>query len=449
MRESPSAAQPVRRERSVVASLCAAVLFSLTAIAPSAVAETILLHCGQLLAVPGQPVIREATVVVRDGRIAEVRRGYTRHEDAPAGARIVDLRDRFVLPGLIDCHTHLTGELSRDGRLRSVQESDEMAALRGAAHAKRTLEAGFTTVRNVGSRADAGFALRDAINMGLIPGPRILEAGRAITPTGGHGDHTHGYREDIFDIPTQMQGIADGVDECRRAVRSQVKRGADVIKLTATGGVLSATAAGTDRQFFDDELKAIVETAHMLGRKVAAHAHGVHGVNAALRAGVDSIEHGTYLDDESIRLFLETGAFLVPTLHAGDTVARLAQEDGYLPPAVREKAMEVGPRMEGMFTKAHRAGVRIAFGTDCGVGPHGDNAREFQLMVAAGMSPSDAIVSATINAAELLGLSNDIGTIEPGKRADIIAVSGDPIEDVARLMRVSFVMRDGVVHTHE
>ncbi|TVQ59420.1 MAG: amidohydrolase family protein [Phycisphaerales bacterium] len=429
-------------------------LLCLVALAPSggaALAETLLLHCGELLATPGQRPVREATVIVRDGRIVDVRDGYLDPTQAPGGGevRVIDLRDRFVLPGLIDCHTHLTHELAPDSRLRAVEDSDAMSALRGVAYARRTLLAGFTTVRNVGSRGDAGFALRDAINQGLVPGPRILEAGRAITPTGGHGDHTHGYRHDIFDIPTQMQGVADGVDECRRAVRSQVKRGADVIKLTATGGVLSATAAGTDRQFFEDELEAIVETAHLLGRKVAAHAHGTDGVNAALRAGVDSIEHGTYLDDESIRLFLETGAFLVPTLHAGDTVARLAEQDGYFVPAVRAKAMEVGPRMQGMLARAHAAGVRIAFGTDCGVGTHGDNAREFQLMVDAGMSHVEAIIAATVNAAELLGLSDEIGTIEPGKAADIIATRGSPIDEVAQLMDVAFVMRAGVVHKNE
>ena len=243
-----------------------------------------------------------------------------------------------------------------------------------------------------------------------------------------------------------MQGIADGPAACRKAVRAQVKRGADVIKLTATGGVLSATAAGTEQQFFDDELYAIVETAHLLRRKVAAHAHGTNGINAALRAGVDSIEHGTFLDDESISLFRKTGAFLVPTILAGKTVTEKARIDGYYPAPVAEKARRVGPVIQDAFARAHRGGVRIAFGTDSGVSAHGDNARELLLMVEAGMSPADAIVSATINAAELLGLSDTIGTVEPGKAADLIATTGDPLVEISQLQRVVFVMRAGKVY---
>lgn len=426
------------RSRSALAALASA------ALALTAAAETVVIHCGKLIARPGEGAVSPATIVVENGRIARVESGML---PAQSGATLVDLSDATVLPGLIDCHTHITGELSPDGRLRAVEETDADAALRGALYARRTLEAGFTTIRNVGSMGDSAFALRDAIHAGRVPGPRILAAGRSITPSGGHGDRTHGYREDLFAMPGAYEGVADGPFECRKAVRTQVKRGADVIKLTATGGVLSATDAGTGQQFFEDELEAIVETAHALGRKVAAHAHGADGIKAALRAGVDSIEHGSFLDDEAISLFKQSGAYLVPTIFAGETVEQIAKNnpDAFVP-AVRRKALEVGPVMKESVRRAHAAGVRIAFGTDCGVGPHGRNAREFELMVEAGMTPAEAIRSATITASELLGLEDEIGTIEVGKAADVIAVLGQPLDDVAVLHNVVFVMREGRIH---
>ncbi|MHC4993215.1 MAG: amidohydrolase family protein, partial [Planctomycetota bacterium] len=261
-----------------------------------------ILHCGALLDVPGQPPRFRASVVVHDDLIERVVDGYIGPDAAGEDVAIVDLRDQFVLPGLIDCHTHITGQYSRDVRLRRVTETDADSAIKGTVYARRTLLAGFTTIRNVGSSGDAAFALRDAIHDGLVAGPRILVAGESISPTGGHSDGTLGYRQDLLAMPEAMQGIGEGVPGCRQAVRAQVKRGADLIKLTATGGVLSNTAAGVEQQFFIDELEAIVETGHLLGRRVAAHAHGATGIKAALRAGVDSIEHGTYLDDECIRL---------------------------------------------------------------------------------------------------------------------------------------------------
>jgi imidazolonepropionase-like amidohydrolase len=407
---------------------------------------TTLVHCGTLLQTAGKAPKKQATLVVRDGDVVEIRDGFvTAAQYGERDAEVIDLAEMFVMPGMIDCHVHLTGEMSPDARLRSVQNSDADAALNGVVYARRTLDAGFTTVRDVGASGDAIFALRDAINAGKVVGPRILAAGEAITPTGGHGDGTHGYREDLFDYPTPFVGVADGPYEARKAVRHQVKRGADVIKLTATGGVLSATAAGTDQQFFEDELEAIVDTAHSLGRKVAAHAHGVDGIKAALRAGVDSIEHGSFLDDEAIVLFKEKGAYLVPTVFAGETVTILAGQDGYFVPAVRAKALAVGPVMLGALGKAHRAGVKIAFGTDCGVGPHGQNARELELMVQAGMPPEAVLRSATVVAAELCGLGDQVGTLEQGKAADFIAVRGSPLEDISVLRSVTVVARDGVV----
>jgi imidazolonepropionase-like amidohydrolase len=411
-------------------------------------AKWTLIHAGALLAQPGRAPLSEATVVIADGRISEVRAGYAAPADVTdqAEVEVIDLKDSFVLPGLVDAHTHITSEYSAGIRLQRLQRSDADNALLGVEYARRTLLAGFTTVRNVGSSGDATFALRDAIRDRIVPGPRILVAGESITPTGGHSDSTLGYRPRLFDAPGAEQGICDGVGACRQAVRAQVKRGADVIKLTATGGVLSNTSAGTEQQFFEDELEAIVQTGHLLGRKVAAHAHGAQGINAALRAGVDSIEHGTYLDDESVRLFVEKGAFLVPTVIAGKTVEERARIAGYYPPSILKKALEVGPTIQAALARAHAGGVRIAFGTDSGVSSHGENGREFVYMVEAGMNEMEVIVAATVNAAELLGLAGEIGTIEPGKAADLIATERNPLVDVTELQRVSFVMKGGEIH---
>lgn len=402
---------------------------------------------GWVLDVPGQEPKRDAMIVVRNGRIERVVPGTDPGSltGVPADrADVIRLPNAFVLPGLIDCHVHITFQSDAQSRMRALTEDDAAVAIRGVVFAERTLRAGFTTVRDVGSRRTTALSLRDAIARGDIPGPTILASGESLSVTGGHGDPTNGYRWDLFGL--ESSGVADGADECRRSVREQIKRGADLIKMTATGGVLSASTAGLRQHFFDDELRAVVETAHAMGRKVAAHAHGTDGINAALRAGVDSIEHGTYLDDESIRLFKQTGAYLVPTLLAGDTVARQAEVPGYYLPMVAAKAREVGPRMIDMFRKAHAGGVKIAFGTDSGVSVHGENAKEFALMIKGGMTPAEAVRSATVAAADLLGLASDVGTLEPGKRADIIAVAADPLADVTSLERVGFVMVGGRVH---
>ncbi|MFK7758526.1 MAG: amidohydrolase family protein [Phycisphaerales bacterium] len=405
-----------------------------------------LIHCGTLIAVPGETPINNASVLVVDGIIESVQKGFTDSDSLTNydSVELIDLSDQYVMPGLIDCHTHITGQYSKDVRLRSVTETDADSAIKATVYAKRTVQAGFTTIRNVGSSGDAAFAIRDAINTGTVIGPRILVAGESISPTGGHSDGTHGYREDLMEVPSEYQGIADGVDSCRQAVRAQIKRGADVIKLTATGGVLSNTKAGVEQQFFNDELNAIIETAHLLGRKVAAHAHGSTGINAALRAGVDSIEHGTYLNDESIELFIESGAYLVPTIHAGKFVEHKAAEDGYFPPAIRSKAAMVGPQIQDSTRRAYEAGVKIAFGTDVGVGEHGTNAMEFIYMRDAGISPVDCLISATIHAADLCDLNEVAGTIEAGKSADIIATQNNPLEDITELLSINFVMARGM-----
>lgn len=306
--------------------------------------------------------------------------------------------------------------------------------------------AGFTAVQDAGGPEEI-FALRDAINAGKVAGPRIRAAGRAVSPTGGHGD-IHGYRQDIMDLfhsPT----ICDGVADCRRATRAAIKAGADVVKITATGGVLSNTAAGTEQQFFDDELVAIVETAKKMGRKVTAHAHGKTGVDSALKSGVQSIEHGTYLDVETTALFKKHDAVLVPTVLAGMTVVDWAENKNWLPPASKAKALEVGPQMQDMLRIAYENGVTIAFGTDTGVSKHGENAREFGYMVEAGMSEMEAIKAATVTAANHLEMGGTIGSLESGKYADIIAVDGNPLTNIEELYDVDFVMKNGVVYKGE
>jgi imidazolonepropionase-like amidohydrolase len=416
-------------------------LVALFGAALPAVADTKFIYAGTLIAIPGEEPLKEQTVVVKQGRIVRIAQGYER---PPAGVTVIDLRNHFVLPGLIDSHVHMLSELGPGSKLRLVEEDEAMAALRGAQYSLRTLRAGFTTVRDLGQRSPAIFALRRAIDEGVVAGPRLVVAGSTLSPTGGHAQ-TYGYREEINHLFSST-GRCDGAEDCRRAVRAQISRGADVIKLVATGGVLSDIKAGTDQQFTDDELKSIVETAHKLGRKVAAHAHGTDGLNAALKAGVDSIEHGSYLDATSIALFRRSGAWYVPTVIAGVTAANYARMGNFLSEAQKAKALKVGPQIQDALRRAHQGGVKIAFGTDSGVSPHGQNAREFSLMVGAGMTPTEALRAATVSAAELLGMQASIGTIEPGKFADIVAVAEDPTRNVKTLEAMQFVMRSGQVY---
>lgn len=428
-----------------------ALLLAAIAATPVAAADVAIVHAGRLLAVPGRPALPNQTVVIRDGRVAAVLPGFV--DAAAAGATaedrvaIHDLKNAFVLPGLIDSHVHITSENNPAQRLQRVEQSEADQALFAAGYARKTLLAGFTTIRDVGAgSSDAVFALKDAIARGDVVGPRLYASGATVSVTGGHGDGTQGYTDEIAEV-LRSTAVCDGAAECRKAVREQVRRGADHIKLTATGGVLSNTAAGLEQQFFPDELEAIVEASHVMGRKVTAHAHGLNGVNAALRAGVDSIEHGTYLDDESIRLFKKSGAYLVPTLLAGATVAALADDPkSHLLPPQRAKAKEAGPRMLEMARRARRGGVKVAFGTDSGVSRHGDNAKEFGLLADAGFTPMEAIRAATVHAADNLGKLDELGTIEPGKHADLVAVAADPLADVRALESIGFVMKAGVVY---
>ena len=403
-------------------------------------ADVVYLHAGTLLGVPGTPPVRERTVVVEDGVIREIVAGYR----STGADRVIDLKDRFVMPGLMDMHVHLQSELGPQRLAQALQFSDADFAFQGAHYARITLMAGFTTVRNVGAgHREEMYALRDAIDRGWIDGPRIVAAG-GVAVTGGHAD-VSGVSPQLLDyFADRARTVCDGPYDCRRATRQAIKYGADLIKITSTGGVMSDTDTGTGQQMTDEELREIVTTAHSLGRKVASHAHGAEGINAALRAGVDSIEHGTYTNDESVRLFVQTGAYLVPTLVAGEAVVDIATNSDFLSPDVREKALRVGSVMKNNLGRAIRGGVKIAFGTDNGVSPHGKNAREAELMFEAGMSPADILATATINAADLIDRP-DLGTLEAGQVADIIATASSPLEDIAALYAVVFVMKDGRV----
>ncbi|WP_339870470.1 amidohydrolase family protein [uncultured Brevundimonas sp.] len=408
---------------------------------------TVFVQAGRLLADPSSGVVlRDKTLVIRGNQVVEIRDGFV--SGSETGDRTVDLRDGFVLPGLIDSHVHLTSQQNPNGRLQQVTDSSSDRTMAGAGYARRTLMAGFTTVADLGAANEAIFALRDGIRRGDVPGPRIIASGSTVSIHGGHGD-ANGYRDDVMHL-LSPESVCSGPDDCMRAVRTQVRSGADIIKIMATGGVLSNTAAGLGQQFTDAELAAIVEVAHRMGRQVTAHAHGVDGINAFLRAGGDSIEHGTYLDAESLRLLRREGTYLVPTLLAGDFVARIAASpDNFFTPAQTAKALEAGPKMLDMAGRAHDGGVRIAFGTDSGVSAHGDNAQEFALLVRAGMTPLEAVQSATVVAAAHLRISGEAGRITPGMPADLIAVSGDPLSDVTVLERVRFVMKGGVVYRTE
>lgn len=409
--------------------------------AGSAPGAATVVHAGRLLADPasGKVLERQSVLIGPDGRVIGVEAGFLR----PEGARVVDAADRFVLPGLIDSHVHLTSELGPTQLLDNVQLTTADSALRGAGYAQKTLLAGFTTVADLGADNDSIFALRRAIAEGRVPGPRIVASGSAVTPDGGHGD-ANGYSPHVIDV-LRSESACSGADDCSRVTRRQVQAGADLIKITATGGVLSNTAAGVAQQLTDAEMAAIVGAAHAMGRRVTAHAHAAGGIAAALRAGVDSIEHGTYLDDAGIRLMKQSDAWLVPTMMAGWWVAQLADKGGVLTPAQAEKARLVGPELMEMVKRARAAGVRIAFGTDTGVSPHGMNAREFGLLVEAGYTPLEAIRFATVDAAEHLQLTGTAGRIAPGYSADIVAVDGDPLADVGTLMSMRLVMARGEV----
>jgi imidazolonepropionase-like amidohydrolase len=421
-------------------SLCVPLLVLSASLSGAALGDVTALRVGTLIDGNGGEPVRAAVVLIEDDRIVAAGSAV----DVPPGATVIYLGELTLLPGFIDAHVHLTGRHIGEGdwensRVRDLPQED---AVRGVRNARLTLEAGFTTVRNVGAGNLSDIALRNAINEGVVPGPRILAAARALGITGGHCD-SNGFNPGVADGGPE-EGIADGVAEVIQAVRYQMKRGADVIKFCATGGVLSEGDAVGVQQYTEEEMRALVTVAHFGERKVAAHAHGTEGIKAALRAGVDSIEHGSLLDDEAIRLFLDGHAYLVPTLMAQEAVLAQARS-GALTGERAEKAQFIAPRALDSFSRAAAAGVRVALGSDAGVFPHGTQGREFVLMVEQGMAPMDAILAGTRNAADLLGLADELGTIEPGRIADLVAVSGDPLHDVEVLTRPVFVMHNGAV----
>lgn len=402
------------------------------------------IHAGKVIPANSNKVLSNMTIVVDGNTISKVERGY---QQPGQNDQLVDLRDYTLMPGLMDMHVHLSflnrGPASYIEPFR-LNEADY--TLKGVVYANDTLQAGFTTVRNVGDRYNETIALRNAINKGMIPGPRIYSSGQSIATTGGHADPTNGRSANISGDPGPKQGVVNGVAEARKAVRQRYKDGADLIKITGTGGVLSVAKSGQNPQFMQDEVDAIVQTAKDYGMTVAVHAHGKEGMKRAIKAGVDSIEHGTLMDKSVIKLMKKHGTYLVPTIMAGNWVAEKAKIDGFFPELVRPKAASIGIKSKDTFSRAYKAGVKIAYGTDSGVSRHGHNGREFANMVDAGMQPIDAIRSATWNTADLLKIQDKLGSIEAGKLADMVAVKGDPLQNISLMENISWIMKDGVIY---
>lgn len=412
-----------------------------------ALSQQVVIHAGTLLD-PGTSMDgrTEVSILIEDGKIVSVEDGYV---SAKTADKVVDLKDSYVMPGWIDMHTHLSGQNRKAGYIDKFTISPPRRSLMAAKYAERTLLAGFTTVRDVGGIDGVDLALRDAINAGDVAGPRMFVAGNSLAISGGHADGTNGYLEKYVGVPDETDGIVDGVDSAVRAVRIARKRGVDLIKITATAGVLSRQADGTSAHFTDEEIRTIVETAATFGLKVTAHAHGDEGMRRAVQNGVKSIEHGTFMSEETMDVMIEHGAYLIPTITAGKSVADSARVENYYVPMVAKKALEVGPIIQGTFGKAYQRGVPIAFGTDAGVFPHGKNGLEFGYMVEAGMPFMEALKTATVNASTLLDKYDIFGSIEPGKLADIVAVKVDPRKDAGATTDVTFVMKEGIVYKQQ
>ena len=408
-------------------------------------AERIIIHAGKLIDGIADKAFSERSIVIEGNIITAIEQGYIK----PAkDDKLIDLREHTVMPGLMDMHTHLSLQYGKNTYIERFTLNTADRAYHSVGYAERTLMAGFTTVRDLGELSPVTVALRKSIEQGRVKGPRVYTAGKSIATTGGHADPTNGWRDSIKGDPGPAEGVINGVADARKAVRQRYKDGANLIKITATGGVLSLASSGDNAQFSDDELAAIVSTAKDYGFTVAVHAHGAEGMKRAIRAGVDSIEHGTYMDEETMRLMKKHGTWYVPTVIAGKWVEEKAAVPGFFPDVVRPKAAAIGPLIQNTFAKAYKAGVKIAFGTDSGVSAHGDNAREFMYMVEAGMPPMEAIKSATMNGAKLLRIDDKLGSLSKGKLADVVAVKGDPLNDVKILQDMAFVMKDGHIYKH-
>ena len=399
----------------------------------------VLIHAGNLIDVETGKIESRKSIVIKNSRITSVSDGYINKSDFQ---EYFDLKDSYVLPGLMDAHVHLAQEYVPKAE-RDLKVEPEFNAIFAAANAIKTLNAGFTTVRNVGDGGMETISLRNAINKGIVPGPRILTSGKTIATTGGHGDPTNGLPTDLYEPPTPEEGVVDSFEDIKKAVRQRYKDGTDGIKITATGGVLSVAKSGENPQFTNNELEALISIAKDYGLWVAAHAHGKEGMLRAVNAGVTSIEHGTFMDEEVMDAMKKNGTYYVPTILAGEWVAEKSKIDNFFPELVRPKAAKIGPQILDTFTKAHKYGVKIAFGTDSGVSAHGDNWQEFALMVEGGMSPLETIQSATLETAKLFRLENEIGKIRTGFSADIIALRDNPLENIESLKDISFVMKEG------
>ena len=405
-------------------------------------AQKTYIWCGTLIDGISNEPKKNMTIVVEKNKITAVQTGYA----VPGtGDKSIDLKTKTVTPGWIDMHVHFESETKKGAVADKFIENPADVAFESIRYANVTLMAGFTTVRDLGG-SGVNISLRNAINKGLVIGPRMFTAGKSIATTGGHADPTNGYRKDLMGDPGPKEGVINGTEDAYKAVRQRYKEGSDLIKITATGGVLSQAKDGANAQFTEEEVKAIVSAAKDYGFKVAAHAHGAEGIKRAIRGGVNSIEHGTFMDDEGMDLMKKYGTYLVPTIIAGKSTADSAKIPGYYTDIVTPKALATGPQIQATFAKAYKAGVKIAFGTDAGVYPHGKNWMEFGYMIEAGMPAMEAIKAATINAADLLGQKDKLGSIEVGKTADVVAVDGDPLTDSKVFGKVVFVMKDGVVY---
>lgn len=405
----------------------------------TASAENIVIHAGTLIDGKSNTAFNDKSILVVDDKIVDIKTGFI----TPDGYKVINLKDKTVMPGLMDMHVHLTTLVTPSSYSQRFFKNESYYALEGAKAATDTINAGFTTVRDLGAAPQVITELRDAIKRGTITGPRVFAAGKSIATTGGHADPTNGVKHVLMADPGPKEGVINGVDDAIKAIRHRYKEGADVIKLTVTGGVLSLAKSGDNPQFTEQELGGIMQAAKDYNFVVAVHAHGAEGMKRAIKAGVHSVEHGTYMDDEAMTLMRKHQTYYVPTITAGVWVGDKAKIDGYYPDVVRPKAAAVGPQIANTFAKAYKNGVKIAFGTDAGVFPHGLNGREFEYMVEAGMPAMKAIQAATMESAKLLRIDDTLGSIEAGKLADIIAVDGDPLSDIKVMTKVSFVMKEG------